>query len=409
MKNMIHLFIMGFVALVTIIACNKKSQSTVPMTFDHNRMIVEGKIQKKDGSWRTVRIWVDSGNPTFFISAPLAHDLGYDLTANESDPQGPKNIPVEAPKQFKIGNFVIDTTGVPAVVMYGPFWMFSTFNFDINLPSTILQKYHIVCDYPDKKFTIAKPGSVTPRGTPVSMSVKPETGIIQIDAVIDGEAFSFALDAGSSYSFMSEERVAELIKKHADWQNVTGTLSYANMWGWWRPEEDKIPVIRIPSLEWGGVKIDGAGITGIAKYPQKDGISLGEWYSRKTQKPVDGFLGTNVLKAFRIEIDYIKNLVYFEKGAPFDTTELDTVGVSLRQLPEGTYEVIGVVKKDGKAVISGIEQGDLLVKIGTFETKGKTMGQVGDALRGKPGDIRSLLLERKGKQFTLEVKIEHLL
>jgi hypothetical protein len=39
-----------------------------------------------------------------------------------------------------------------------------------------------------------------------------------------------------------------------------------------------------------------------------------------------------------------------------------------------------------------------------LEVTGATMGTVADALRGKPGDLRTLVFERNGKQFSLETK-----
>mgnify|MGYP001767853820 CR=1 FL=1 len=60
---------------------NKKSV-TVPFVLDHNRMLVEAEFQRKDGTWRKVRLWVDSGSTEFFISESLARDLGIDLSVS---------------------------------------------------------------------------------------------------------------------------------------------------------------------------------------------------------------------------------------------------------------------------------------------------------------------------------------
>jgi C-terminal processing protease CtpA/Prc len=140
-----------------------------------------------------------------------------------------------------------------------------------------------------------------------------------------------------------------------------------------------------------------------------NGPTLGAWYSQKTARPVDGFLGTNAFKAFRIEIDYGNSFVYFEKNAATDTTEMDLVGLAVRPLADSTYQIIGVAQKDGKLAVAGVEPGDLLLSIGKFSTRGATMGTVVDALRGKPGARRSLLLARNGKQFRIEAKVEHFL
>jgi hypothetical protein len=48
---------------------------TVPFILDHNRMLVEAEFQRKDGTWRKALLWVDTGNPDFFISQSFASDL----------------------------------------------------------------------------------------------------------------------------------------------------------------------------------------------------------------------------------------------------------------------------------------------------------------------------------------------
>ena len=77
-----------------------------------------------------------------------------------------------------------------------------------NLSSTVLKRYQVVFDYPARTLTIAKPGTLAHRGVRAPAAVNPETGIVQIDAVIDGDSLSFALDMGASYSFVDADVVA---------------------------------------------------------------------------------------------------------------------------------------------------------------------------------------------------------
>ena len=84
------------------------------------------------------------------------------------------------------------------------------------------------------------------------------------------------------------------------------------MWGWWPANEHQFPVVRIPQIQWGNEVFTDIGFVGVTKF-STNGPTLGEWYSRKTAKPVDGFIGPNALKEYRVEIDYANSLVYFEK------------------------------------------------------------------------------------------------
>ena len=381
---------------------------TVPVTLDHNRMLVEAEIQQKDGRWRKAILWVDTGNPNFYLSRPLARDLGIELstagkTANEN-----VNPEVPPPAGVRIGGMPLNFEGVRSKVMFQPHWLFSTMHNDANLPSTVLKRYQIIFDYPKRQLTIAQPGSLEPRGVRSSASVNSQTGIVQIDATIDGEKFSFALDNGASYSFASLEVVERFSKRHLDWPRMTGTLGCANMWGWWPPEEQALPVMRFPEILWGQTLLTEVGIVGVPKLGP-NGPTLGAWYSQKASRPVDGFLGPNAFKAFRVEIDYQNGAIYLQKGAEPDVHDMDIVGLTLQPQADQSYRVIGIAKKDGRPALEGVEPGDKLLRVGNLNATGATMGTVVDALRGNPGDVCILLLERNGKPFKIEAKVERFL
>jgi len=375
---------------------------TVPVTLDHNRMLVDAEIRRKDGSWRKARLWVDTGNPSFYLSGELARDLGMDFSTDDVNPHVPP------PSKVRIGGMPLNFEGVRTRVMLEPHWLFSAMHNDANLSSTVLKQYHVVFDYPKLQLTLAEPGSLQPRGVRAPASFNSETGIVQIDASIDNEKLSFALDNGASYSFVSKGVFDRISRRNPDLPRITGTVGCANMWGWWPPEEQTLPVMRLPEILWEPVRLLDTGIVGVPELAP-NGPSLGEWYSQKTARPVDGFLGPNAFKAFRVEIDYANSAVYFEISADFDSHDMNIVGLTLRPEADNTYKVIGIAKKNGKPVVNGVETGDLLLQIGNLKCTGATMGTVVDALRGKPGDIRILILERNGKQFRIKTKVVRIL
>jgi hypothetical protein len=409
MKALLGSMLAGAGCVLPLLAAAKPKKVTVPVTLDHNRMLVEAELEAKDGTWRKARLWVDTGNPDFFMSEALARALGVDLSeAKESD----RELAVPAPAGIRIGGMPLRFDGVKSKVLLEPKWVFRTMHNDANLPSTVLKWYQVVFDYPKLRLTIADPGAMKPRGLRAAASVHGKTGIVQIDGVVDGETHSFALDNGASYSFVSEELLERLAARHPGWPRHSGALGCANIWGWW-PQESVWPVMRLPELQWGPARLADVGMVGL---PQASGFAA--WYSQKTARPVSGILGPNAFKAFRIEIDFAASAVYFEKGAEFDSHDMDLVGLTLRPEADGTYQVIGVAKKDGKPAVEGAEPGDQLLQVNGLKTTGMTMGAVVDALRGKPGDRRTLVLERKtktpppepsGKQFKIDAKVERFL
>ena len=374
----------------------------VPMTLDHNRMLIDGEFQRADGAWRPARLWVDTGNPDLFMSEAFARDLGIDLSAaGEMTENGRLEVP--PPAGVRIGGTEIDFTGVTSYVLFEPTWLFSTMRNDANLPSTVMQRYRIVFDYPRSLFTIGAPDGLERRGLRAPAAVNRETGVIQIDALIDGDSLSFALDNGASYSFASEALLARFAERHPERPRSAGAVGCANIWGWW-PGEGSWPVARVPEILWGGVSLRDVGVVGLP-----ESFPLASWYSRKTARPVDGLLGPNAFKAFRVEIDYAGSAVYFEKMAGFDSHDMDVVGLTLRPTADGGYDVIAVASINGKPSVEGVEPGDRLVRAGEVDASNATMGRVIDALRGAPGDIRTLILERDGRRFTVEARVERFL
>ncbi len=384
---------------------NRDGSVTVPFVLDHNRMLVEAEMQRPDGSWRPALLWVDTGGIDFFVSPPLAGDLGIDLeAAAQQAERGQFTAP--PPAGVRIGGMALDYTDVPSKVVFEPRWLFDTMHNDANLPATVLRRYRVVFDYPERRLTIARPGAREPGGERVPAAVHPQTGIVQIDAQIGDEPFSFALDSGASYSFTSEEIVTRLAGQHPDWSHCTGAVACANIWGYW-PGEAAWPVVRVPEIRAGGVRLDGVGLAGLPNF--LGGATVGTWYSQKAARPVDGFLGPNALKAFRVEIDYANSAVYFEKGADPDVPDMDLVALTLRLDADGTYRVLGVAARDGNPLAEGIEPGDALLEIGDLKTTGATMGTVVDALRGSPGALRVLVLERGGERVRVEARVTHVL
>jgi C-terminal processing protease CtpA/Prc len=124
---------------------------------------------------------------------------------------------------------------------------------------------------------------------------------------------------------------------------------------------------------------------------------------------VNGFLGPNAFSAFRVEIDYENEAVYFGKTGEFDAHDMDRVGLTLRPEPDGGFSVLGVSETAGEPAVEGVEPGDRLIRVGDLDAGGATLGTVVDALRGRPGDVRVLTLERNGKRFRIEAAVRRFL
>ena len=160
----------------------------------------------------------------------------------------------------------------------------------------------------------------------VRADVHPETGIVQVDAVIDGDSLSLALDNGASYSFADAGPLERLFARLPGMPRLTGTTGCANMWGWWPPMEETLPVFRLPEVGLGSATLTDVGIVGVTDvFP--NGYTLGRIYSMKSARPVAGFLGPNAFIDFRVEIDYAG-------GAPCGTEVGAVVRLSIIASPD---------------------------------------------------------------------------
>jgi len=394
--------------IVILFSCKKIEieKVIVPFMLDHNRMLVSAEVQSKDSTWRKVSLWVDTGNPDFFISKELALDLGI-ITFEDSLRAVNGTVEISSPLGVRIGEMQLNFDEVNSFVVFSPFWLFKATQADANLPSTVLKKYDVVFDYPKKELILSKPGKMKFAGIPVQADINRTTGLVQVDGVIDKDSVSFALDNGASYSFGSIEFLTNLINKYPEQAICNGAVGYANIWGWGLSEE-KWTVIRVPEMTFGDLIFENLGIT-IPPDFNNNGYGIMDWYSQKTVRLVDGFLGSNAFKNYSFGIDYSNNMVYFDKIGRYDSYDMDIIGLTLQPQEDGTYKIIGVAFKEGKPIVDGISPGDLLLQIDDLRVKNKTMGTVIDALRGKPGEIRNLILERNGNTIKICAEIKRII
>lgn len=373
-------------------------QVTVPFTLDHNRMIVEAQFVRPDGILRKARAWVDTGSQYLVLSELLARDLGVD-TSGLKRGAAPDSVESSSPApSMRIGGLVLDMRGIQVKVFPGT-RLRAGVAAEATLPASALRHNHVVFDYPAIRLTIAHPGTVKPRGVAVPCRVNPETGLFLIDAVLDGATVPMGVDNGSAGTWVSGTLTTAWRTRHPAWPQATGAVGSANFFGF--PFETQGTLMRLPEVGIGPLRARDVAVLGL---PQ----NLFDWYSKKSAGPVVGFIGANVLRGFRIEIDFPNGMTYWQAGPHPAPGDLDVVGLTLRPEASGGYTIAGVVTKDGKPAVMGVQPGDRLLSVASLETFGAPMGAVVDALRGKPGAVRSLVIEREGKRFTIEAKVEHL-
>lgn len=365
-------------------------------TLDHNRMVVEVEIQRPDGSLRRAKAWVDTGSETLTVSEALARDLGLKIPPFQQ--AGSSAPSVSKPPALSMGGLPLETEGIPVKVQPGKV-VRAGVQAELNLPARVFRKHRVLFDYPAARLTLAPSAGPEKRGVPVPCRIHPDTGLLQIPVSIDGAIVELAVDLGSAGTWVSERLVQSWKARHPEWPSAKGAAGSANFFGF--SFESTGLLLRLPELQIGGHPVLGVGLLGVDQ-------GIIDWYSRKTAGPVQGFIGANVLKGFRLEIDFPNGMTYWTLA---DSTPecFDQVGLTLRPLPGGDYAVAGVLEQGGRACVEGVSAGDLLVSVGELEVSGIGMGAVIEALRGKPGDMKILGLKRDGKPHSVRAKVLHLI
>lgn len=383
------------------VAQSAPDSATVPVTLDHNRIIVDVYLRTPDGSKTRVRGWVDNGNTSLAITERLAKKLGLQLTGETQEIRGKKVPTVQSPRELWIGNMPIRLASVKeAEVAQDRQSIAPGMSAEINLPAPLLRNYDVIVHYPDRELTIATPGSLHFEGTAVKAIVNAQYGLIQIPSKIQGETHNLALDLGATVSFLSSDLVTKWLTQHPEWPHMKGAVGPANMWG--MAEETGWDVLRAPTVEYGGVVLTNVV---AASFP---GAEL-KWFAQRAGVPTAGLIGAAALLNYRVGIDFAHSTVYFQQLSKYSPAGVDVVGLILRPETDGRYTVLGVADYEGRPSVPDVKSDDVLITVDGGRAPGATMGQVWSLLEGRPGTVRNLLVERDGKQFTVKAPVRRFL
>jgi hypothetical protein len=372
---------------------------TVPMTLDHNRIIIDVDVASSNGAMQRVRAWVDNGNADLEMSRRFAALIGLTVTC------GDKACSAPPPAAITIGTMKIPLSGVQEVNIRlkqdgGASAMAPGVNAEINIPSTVLRNYDVLISFPDHKFMIGQPGSLKFNGVKSKMLVNPGNGIIEIPSEIDNKKYNLGLDLGSSISFLSGDLFDKLSTAHSGWPHMTGAVGPANMWG--AEAEAQWKLLRVKRVQYGPLFLSGVPVVSL----REETI---DFFEKRAGVSTVGVLGSEALLNYRIGLDYAHSTAYFDIGRTFNFPGFDVIGLILRPEDDGRFTILGAADFQGKASVPEVQAGDHLVAVNGTPVQGSTMGQVWSMLGGAPGQERLLVVERGGKQFNVSAKVQHFL
>jgi hypothetical protein len=286
-----------------------------------------------------------------------------------------------------------------------PYSVGSDLKVEAVLPAGVMQEYQVVIDYQKRTLTFAPPGTLRPKGVPIPFHINHETGLIAVDASINGDTYAITIDNGSAYTWVRQSTAKSWLVAHPHWERGVGAVGPSNMMmagnGW----ESSGTLLRIPEVMIGRLRLKDVGALAAGPgSPVSGKRELLDWYSTKNALPVIGWLGGNVLKRFLLTIDYPNHTSYWLAQSASESQDLHQVGLTL-QAKGGDYIVAGVATRKGRHTVQNVRPGDKLLRIDALETRHASWGAIYSALHGKPGEVRTLLLERNGSQLKVPARV----
>jgi hypothetical protein len=394
--RMKHLsIVLAALAIASTVFAQPSKPVTIPITLDHNRIIIDVYLPLPDGSSKRVRAWVNSASPEMMMSQRVAALFG-SATCQE------QRCPATPPREMLIGDLKISLSAIQAAHIPGGVpndVMVPGMGAEITLPSTVLRSFDVVVDYANREFTIGEPGSIAFKGLPTKVQVSPR-GVIQIAAQIEGQSYELALDTGSGITLVASEMISKWHAAHPVWPSLKGAVGVANMLG--TADEPDRQLLRIPSLQVGKSNLQNVLVGDLAP-------PLLQQFRQQTGVDTVGLTGGDALRNYRLGLDYAHAAVYLEPVSHSVAPDIDVVPLTLHPEPDGRYTILAVPEFEGKSGVPEVKKGDVLLGVDGAPATGATLGQVWSLLGGAPGQVRSLTLERDGKRFTADAVVRRLL
>ncbi|WP_152997484.1 peptide-binding protein [Methylobacterium sp. GXS13] len=404
-RRSLRLFVCGLVAVLPV-SCTPPISATgpaavasdaattrVPIVYGSQRPLVELVFTGADGRDRHVLAWVNMGAPAVVLSKSLYRELG---------------VRAGRDLAFRIG--ALGITVAAASVTDGPGELDGRDLFDLLfaprrveavLPASVLRRFAIALDPAARTLTLAPPGNLKPTGVAIPIHVDPVSGIATVEAHLGDRVLPLVLDAGAPYTWLRGSTAAELLRSHPDWYQANGAVGRSNLAMADLGLEQDGTLLRLPDLAIGDLILPAVGALGTGSMLGRVGDAFaGELFWDLWQKPapipVVGWLGGNALSDFRLTIDYAAGLSYWQRERPADPHDLDGIGLTLVRAGDA-YRVGRVAERDGRRLVAGVEPGDRLIAADGRPFRGMPPEAVWELLRGRPGTVRHLDLERDGR------------
>ena len=373
----------------TVLSSNAAHQVTAPLSFEQHRPYTRLTLIGPSGHAVRALFWLDTGGGAVILSGPLAARLGLKPMGKTFKAEGNVIVATQLPKVL-VGGLVLQLKDANAFLVVDKKSTLEGTGAEGALPLRALRRYQVVLDYPRARLRIAQPGALRPEGRQVAAHFS-KTGFIAVTATVSGKPYGFLLDSGGQYCMVSQNVLAGWEEQNPRWPRVTGAYGPANMM--LGPVETSFKMLRIGTMQWGPFTLENVGSV------SRPSSNYEQVMSRMAGRAVVGSIGGNVLRHFRVDIDYPNDRLYLKRAAIGVEAPLDMVGITLE--PSGnSYVIAGVAEREHE-----LRKGDRLLSIDGTSIQGLTVAEIIGRLAGMPGATRTLTIERDGKTFSVNAPV----
>jgi hypothetical protein len=367
------------------------------MAVEGNSPIITLQFKGQNGRTRSARFAFDSGGGAVILDSALASGLGLTPSGTAIGEFGEQYAPVNLPPA-SIGGFPVNFGASTAFIHLGANSFDTRHHVEGLLPGKAFEQYQVVLDYPQHRFSVAPSGCIPHRGVAVESPYLPASGHPRIVVNVLNKEYGMLLDTGPGVTLARRDLLEFWIAAHPEWATSTGASGEANV-----PKGDgKELLLRVPEMEWGPFHIRN-----VVMVSRPNGVYDANNF--ETPQAIVGALGGNVLRCFRVEIDYPHGKTYLEQVRQPDRNDMNSAGLVLDVDAANQLVVVAVSTTADTLTKRNVLPGDIILQIEGKAENPWTIAGASQELSGTVGESRRLLIRRAGLEIHTSVLVVRLL
>jgi len=355
---------------------------TLPVRFSQREIFVEVKL-----NGREYLMMLDTGAGITVVDQPVAEALRLPPgeTFNLLGASGPGAASVTRLASLQMGSVTLRDVQV-AVTDLGLIRLIGGSRFGGILGFNALNRFRVTVDYHRRTVTLERPGGELPPGRAITTEFFGATPMLEVEVEDIGKV-PMLLDTGAAMSILPAESGQQWQPYRPASLGLTlGVGGAGNV-----PRAARAGFVRLA-----GETIRGVTLMFSSPAPKGAPVQI-------LSEAGFGLLGNNLLRHFRLTIDYpMRTVVLQRMPQPAAMDDAATVGIVL-DLTAQSAKVAGVTPLSA-AWEAGVERGDEVLAVDGRSTRGVPPSEVQKWLAGAKGTFKRILLQRGERRWQVQLQ-----